>query len=155
MEILIIIIVIVVVSVLSAASKKKPRQDSDEGPTRPTLSDIQRAFMMSSEMDAPQRRKPDTQQSPTRSMAPTVQKAYTPPARPVMSSRLEESVSAFQASSKYANIDLSAFHTDSIDSDEMPKKTVKHQKNALKLFENKNDYVRAVIYSEILTRKSR
>ena len=154
MEIIVIIIIGVVVSLLSAASKKKPRQDTEDAPARPTLSDIQRAFMMSNEMDAP-RRKPETQQSSSPSVASTVQKAYSPPARLDMSSRLDESVSAFQAKNKYANIDLAAFQTNSIESDDQPKKTVRHQKSTLKLFENKSDFVRAVIYSEILTRKAR
>ncbi len=151
MEVIVIIVIAVIVSLLSAASKKKPQQGSEDTPVRPSLSDIQRAFMMSNEMDASQR-------------APETRPVYTvsqPAARPTASEqddaamRMAKSASAFQATNRYANIDLATFHTDSAEISDMPKRTVKHVKNTLKLFEDKSDFVRAVIYSEILTRKSR
>ncbi len=152
MEIIIIIIVVVIISLLSAANKKKPRQDSEDTPARPTLSDIQRAFMMSNEMDQAPRRAPETRQVSSFSQ-PAQQTAA---GQDDVSSRMAKSASAFQASNQYASIDLAKFHTDNTDVvGAAPKKSAMHQKSALKLFENKSDFVRAVIYSEILTRKSR
>lgn len=151
MEGIIIIIVVVIVSLLSAANKKKPRQDSEEAPVRPTLSDIQRAFMMSNEMDQAPQRAPETRQ-----VSPYTQPAQqTAAVQNDISSQMARSASAYQASNRYASIDLTNFHTDSSEVSDAPTKAVSHQKNALKLFENKNDFVRAVIYSEILTRKAR
>ena len=150
MEFIIIIVIVVIVSLLSAASKKKPQQGSEETPTRPSLSDIQRAFMMSNEMDTSQRA-PET-----RPVYPVSQPTFQPAAseQDDVAVRMAKSASAFQAANRYASIDLSTFHTDSAEISDMPKKIVKPAKNSLKLFEDKSDFVRAVIYSEILTRKS-
>lgn len=152
MQIIFVIIIVVIVSLLSAVGKKKPRQNAEDAPVRPTLSDIQRAFMMSNEMDTPQRRATETRQvssfrQPTTQVSAKIDK-------PEMSSRLAETGSAFQVSNKYANIDLAAFHTDNDELSVTPKKVVRQPKSSLKLFEDKSDFVRAVIYSEILTRKA-
>ncbi len=150
MEVIVIIVIVVIVSLLSAASKKKPQQGSEDAPARPSLSDIQRAFMMSNEMGASQRA-PETQ--PVYPVGqPTVQPAASE--QDDVAVRMAKSASAFQAANRYASIDLSTFHTDSAEISDMPKRPVKHTKSSLKLFEDKSDFMRAVIYSEILTRKS-
>lgn len=147
MEILWIIIVIVFISIVSAAGKKKPKQSSEDAPVRPTISDIQRAFMMATDDSAaPQHRAPETQnvmpRTPVKPAAPLRETVSSQP----MQSRVQ---------SRYADIDLSTFHTDNSEIEEKPVRVVKKQKSALRLFEDKNDYVRAVIYSEILARKGR
>ena len=161
MESIVIIIIGIVFALLSALGKKKPNKNAENEPQRPTLSDIQRAFMMSGEVASP-KRAPETQPIPS----------YSPPSaqtpRPAVASRMTESVSAsqaarprmadavsaYQAPSRYANIDLATFQASNDDVSETPKKVVRRQKSSLKLFEDKNDFVRAVIYSEILTRKA-
>ena len=150
MEVIVIIVIGVIVSLLSAASKKKPQKDTENAPPRPSLSDIQRAFMMSNEMGT-------TQRAPeTRPVYPVSQPTVQPSAMVTdnATSQMASPASAFQAKNRYANIDLSTFHTDSAEISDMPKRTVRHAKSSLKLFEDKSDFVRAVIYSEILTRKS-
>lgn len=151
MEVIIIIIIGIVVSLLSAASKKKPRRDAEEAPARPTLSDIQRAFMMSSEMET-QKRAPEIRQ--VYPFNQPVQQTAAAPAQPAVTPQ-PYAASAPQPSNRYANINLATFHTDSGEISDAPKKIVRHQKSSLKLFEDKSDFVRAVIYSEILTRKTR
>jgi hypothetical protein len=153
MEIIIVIIVFVVISLFSAASKKKPNRSSEDEPVRPTLSDIQRAFMMSSDLDAPMRRKPETQES-TPFGDTALQQAYTPPVQTELTSRLDKAVTAFQSSNKYADIDPYTFQADSAEID-APKLKSSRQKSALKLFEDNDEFVRAVIDSEILTRTGR
>ncbi len=152
MEVIIIIIVIVVVSLLSAASKKRPDKNTDGTPARPTLSDIQRAFMMSGEMEAQQRAHEPRPSYPYHQ--PAVQRPAAPPPQTNLAPRMSETALGAKTESRYASIDLATFHTDSADAVEAPKKVVRHQKSTLKLFEDKNDFVRAVIYSEILTRKA-
>lgn len=161
MQIIFVIIIVVIVSLLSALGKKKPNKSTENEPPRPTLSDIQRAFMMSGEMASP-KRAPEAQQIPSYSTPPaqTPRPAATPRvAESVFASqaarpRAADAVSAYQAPSRYANIDLAAFHVTNDDVSAPPKKVVRHQTSSLKLFEDKNDFVRAVIYSEILTRKA-
>lgn len=153
MEFIIGIIVFVLISLLSAAGKKKPQRSSDETYTRPTLSDIQRAFMMSGEMESPSAKAPRPEPAYSQ---PTPPEPATPVYEPDdYSVQTAQPVSASQASNRYAGINLASFHTDSAEDIVAPKKTVNKQKSSLKLFETKNDFVRAVIYSEILTRKAR
>jgi hypothetical protein len=155
MEIIIIIIVVVGI-LLSAATKKKPNQSSEDAPpVRPTLSDIQRAFMMSSDLGAPVRHEPEPQHGSSIFGDTAAHQAYTPPVQPELTSRLDKAVSAFESSNKYADIDPYAYHSDSAEIDDAPIKAVRPHKNVLRLFETKDDFVRAVIYSEILTRKGR
>ena len=157
MEILLIIVVGVIISVISAAGKKKPNRSSDEdAPVRPNMSDIQKAFMMAN--DAPPRRTPQTRQpAATTSMAT----AHTIPEKATerLSARTFETVpvsNADMSRNKYANIDLGSFQAGSIDpGDDLTLEVKKRQHGTLNLFEDKNDLVRAVIYSEILTRKAR
>jgi len=162
MEILLIVVIGIIISLVSAAGKKKPNRSSEDAPVRPTMSDIQKAFMMSSDMDAPPRRKPE----------PAARQAYAAQAssRPVaekqtMPEKATERLSARtfettltsdegQSRNKYANIDLGSFRTGRAD-DDKPLEVKRQQRSVLKLFENEDDFVRAVIYSEILTRKAR
>ena len=155
MEILLIIVVGVIISIVSAAGKKKPNQSSeDAAPVRPTISDIQRAFMMSGEMEAPPRREPAA--AATQTSEPVTAK-QTEIAAERLSARTFETAPASKAGmNKYANIDLGSFHHASADiDDDTPLKIKKKQRGGLNLFEDKDDFVRAVIYSEILTRKAR
>ncbi len=161
MESIVIIIIGIVFALLSALGKKKPNKNTENEPPRPTLSDIQRAFMMSGEMEA-QSRTQETQPIPSYSQpsAQTLRPAAAPRMAESVSAsqaarpRMAEAVSAYQAPSRYANIDLATFHASNDDVSETPKKVVRHQKSSLKLFEDKSDFARAVIYSEILTRKA-
>lgn len=156
MEILLIIVVGVIISIVSAAGKKKPNRSSeDAAPVRPTISDIQRAFMMSGDMEAPPRREPAA--AATQTASEPVAAKQTEIAAERLSARTFETATASKAGmNKYANIDLGSFHAESADiDDDTPLKIKKKQRGGLNLFEDKDDFVRAVIYSEILTRKAR
>jgi hypothetical protein len=164
MEILLIIVIGVIISIVSAAGKKKPNQSSEDVPVRPNMSDIQKAFMMSSDMEAAPRR--ETQNAATQAAA---RKAYTKPAAlnqtipekatERLSARTFETTPAMGtglSQNKYANIDLDSFQAGKADTKtDKPLQVKKQQRSTLSLFEDKDDFVRAVIYSEILTRKAR
>lgn len=162
MEILLIVVVGVIISIISAAGKKKPNRASDDTadtvPVRPTLSDIQKAFMMSGDMEAPPRR--ETAQAARQVTAKPIAPKQPEKATERLSARTFETPPAAKAGmprNKYANIDPGSFHAVSADiNDDTPLKVNNNQKRgALRLFEDKDDFVRAVIYSEILTRKAR
>lgn len=161
MEILLIIVVGVIISIVSAAGKKKPNRASDDtpdtapAPVRPTMSDIQRAFMMSGSMEAPPRR--ETVAAPGQPAARPIAAKQTEIAAERLSARTFDAPTASKVGmNKYANIDLGSFHAVSADiNDDTPLTIKKKQRGALNLFEDKDDFVRAVIYSEILTRKAR
>ncbi len=160
MEILLIIAVIVIISIVSAAGKKKPNQSDEDAPVRTVMSDIQKAFMMSGEMGAPARRETEpaarqTVSKPDTARPMAARQTIPKKATERLSARTFETTLDTQAgSNKYANIDLGSFRTD-IDDNDMPMKVQRQQRGALSLFEDKDDFVRAVIYSEILTRKAR
>ncbi len=163
MEILLIIAVGVIISIISAVGKKKPNRASDDtadaAPVRPTMSDIQRAFMMSGEMEAPPHREPSAAARQTASRPVIAKQTMPEKATERLSARTFETAPASNAGmprNKYTNIDLGSFHAVSTDiNDDTPLKTKKQQRGALSLFDDKDDFVRAVIYSEILTRKAR
>ncbi len=138
MEIAIIIIVVVIL--LSAAGKKKPQKNESGPDDRQPRSDIQRAFMMSAEQPAPQR------------AAKTHAFASRPPRTAQTDTQTGTTADALETN-PYAQIDLKTFHMENGGMPERTVKSAKRQKAALTLFENKNDFVRAVIYSEILTRR--
>lgn len=158
MEIILVIIIGVVISLISAASKKK-NQQSEETPARPTMSDIQRAFMMSSQM-APFGRTPETPPETPYGAAPPAARYRPPETRPVPAQRPAAAPRPGQGgtlmeSNRFADIAPSAFRPDSAESGDAILVRSRRQQSTLKLFEDKNDFVRAVIYSEILTRKAR
>lgn len=160
MEIIFIIIVVVIISLVSAAGKKKASQSStssEDAPVRTAMSDIQKAFMMASNMDTPPRRAPETTVSHTVSSPMTARQSEAMSSRlnvPANESSLTANVVTNQ--NKYANINLVKFRAESADDkDVSPLKAVKRHDGTLRLFEDKSDFVRAVIYSEILPRKAR
>lgn len=56
---------------------------------------------------------------------------------------------------RYANVKISKYYLDEKDDDDLLVVNRRaSQSGGLKLFENQNDFVKAVIYSEVLTRKS-
>jgi len=162
MQILLIIAVVVIISLISAAGKKKPNRSSEDVPDRPTMSDIQKAFMMSNEEDAPPRRKPEpaarqAYTAQTSSRPTSITQTVPEKATERLSARTFETTltsDESQSRNKYANIDLKNFRTGRAD-DDKPLEVKRQQRSVLNLFENEDDFVRAVIYSEILTRKAR
>lgn len=180
MEFGLIFIIIVIIGLVSAASKGKKQQQDNKGqqPARPTMSDIQRAFMMMTGADDDEEQTPPQNQAysrpytpapPAPSAAPAREegmsdygtmrsgsmsaasvegRAYMPSAP--MISRLEdayepEETEPIEMEGSVYGEDLSL-----IDSLEQT-----HTKSALKLFESQSDYAKAVIYSEILSRRQR
>ena len=111
--------------------------------------------MMSGEMEAPPRREPAAAATQTASEPVTAKQTEIAAER--LSTHTFETAPASKAGmNKYANIDLGSFHALSADiNDDTPLKIKKKPRGGLNLFEDKDDFVRAVIYSEILTRKAR
>ena len=157
MEIILFVVIGVIISIVSAAGKKKQNPSSEEAPVRPTMSDIQKAFMLFGETETQPQREP--KQVERQAAARSVAAKQTEKAAERLSARTFETTPAYHSAApqnKYANINLERFHSGEADiSNDMPLKAVKKQRSALGLFEDKNDFVRAVIYSEILTRKAR
>jgi hypothetical protein len=164
MEFALIIIVVVIVSIISAATKKKPKSsEGQDAPPKPTLSDIQRAFMMAA--DTPERRPqrapvqavppprptaaPLDEKPASVSVAPAIAESYTGPGeesgvRPIAA----ESVSPF------AGIQLGAYFMDEVEPVKPARKSPEPRAVHLALFENQQDIVKAFVYAEILPRRS-
>ncbi len=144
MQILFIIIVVVIVSIVSAVSKKKPNRSSEEEPPRPTMSDIQKAFMLANDFDVRQRNAEQAAQRFEESIS----------AESKYPQGTETSYSSDPVSSPYADVTISQYHMDEPQHSVDDKPLVSSQTGgSLKLFEEKDAFVRAVIYSEILTRR--
>lgn len=189
----ILVIVFVVVGIISSAaqsSKKKQQQQSGAQPPRPTMSDIQRAFMMMTGLEEEKEQQPQKQPQRVQSYAPP------PPSPGAYSSAPLEGSSDFGAArsgsldytplSRSGSLDYTplsreggsgvyTFASESVTEAEQTVTELKesegavygadlsasdgrakhHKAPALKLFEHQGDYVRAVIYSEILSRRQR
>lgn len=170
MEFALLIIVGVIVAVISAAAKKKPSSSGEQGQTpRPVMSDIQRAFMMAAGLqdDAPS-------PPPVRPVAPPMQ-YYAPPAEQAMPyaasaapvvaepyTRLTDNMDArsmaVESVNPFTGIQVSAYFMDD-EADALPQTSLARQQQlqssaGMRLFEDQNDLVKAVIYSEILPRRS-
>lgn len=207
----VLIIIFVVIGLFSAAAQgKKKKQDRGEGQPapRPTMSDIQRAFMMMSGIDEEKE-----QQAPTR--APSYPRpAPSPFSQPSAPLTFDEGASSYGAArsgslsnsgsrsldytplTRSGSLDYTpltrsgslnytplsregdsggyTFASESITETaetvtELQESLgevygadlsegdgqVHHKAHSLRLFQNQGDYVRAVIYSEILSRKAR
>ncbi len=183
MEFILIIIVVIVISVISASVKKKPQssQKPDDEPPRPTMSDIQRAFMMATgAFEEDEDTAPPPAARPV--SAPADDTMRTMQSRE-LGSRLDEGLSAegrldegppqvyddnalfmpraassSAAASPFANVRIGTYFMDeestetSVEKASLPQQT---QTPRLTLFENQSDVVKALIYSEILPRRRR
>ncbi len=179
MEFVLIIIVVVIVSVISAAMKKKPKSSGEQdAPVRPTMTDIQRAFMMAAGM-------PDEEQNPPpRPAAPYGQQPgqYAPSAPPVqpyavpyiqaqsvnaapmadlysgLSDDLGDKPMASRLSNPFAGTQIDSYFMDEEDRDQIPQAVSVSQQTpagaGISLFEDQRDIVKALIYTEILPRRS-
>ena len=186
MEFILIIIVVIVIFVISASVKKKPQssQKPDE-PPRPTMSDIQRAFMMASnafedtadEQPYAARPAPEATDAPTtqgqalggrydegRSLEGRYDETHA------LEGRYDEGYSLDSRSmpvlghmlsntpSAFADVNIGTYFMDE-ENAEASEKTAAAQRLTqamrLTLFDNQRDVVKAVIYSEILPRRGR
>jgi hypothetical protein len=176
MEFILIIIVVIVIFVISASVKKKPQssQKPDE-PPRPTMSDIQRAFMMASgsfeetadEQPSATRSTPEPADAPTtqgqalggrydegHSLEGRYDEGYSLEGRsmPVLGHMLSNAPSAF------ADVSIGTYFMDEENTEASEKTAAARRRTQavrLTLFDNQRDVVKAVIYSEILPRKGR
>jgi hypothetical protein len=176
MEFVLIIIVAVIVSVISAAAKKKPRSSEQQDvPPKPTMSDIQRAFMMAA--DTPERRPqppsapPPSQAAPYPSPYPPYTPAYGPaddrPAAASVAPAVAESYMepgeesgikpmAAESVSPFAGVQLGAYFMDEVEPVKpAPKSPAPQAAARLSLFGDQQDIVKAFIYAEILPRRER
>ena len=188
MEFILIIIAVVIVSVISAALKKKPRStgDQQDAPARPTMTDIQRAFMMAAGLPENEQDQPNQPPSvPYVRPAPGSYTPYTPhpspyapPVAPYTQSEssqytappMTESYSGLSKDSElksrsvesahpYAGAQVSSYFMDEADAEQLSPAMPAHQQARadapqIALFEDRRDIIKAVIYSEILSRKS-
>ena len=181
MEFVLLIIVGVIVAIISAATKKKPQSSGEQGaPPRPTMSDIQRAFMMAAGLQDDEQNPP-----PVRPTAP-----YTPPAAPYTQptapyapyEQTTEPTAAYAAPSvaesysgladdagvrpmaaesvnPYTGVQVSSYFMDEEDKDQMPQVSPAHRQQTgasagIPLFKDQRDIVKAFIYAEILPRRN-
>ena len=181
--ILIIIAIVVISSILSATKKKPARKDEGEQPVRPTMSDIQKAFMMMGDPEHSQQHTPPKRNDGLPGREGIFRENL--PRREGVYNRLEEHElegtlgregtgslegtagregmpgveGAFAASTvsappnKYANVRIDKYFADE-EEDSTPSVRRIEGIPALRLFENQSDFAKAVIYSEILTRKT-
>lgn len=178
MEFILIIIIAVIVSVVSAAMKKKPKSSGeDDAPVRSTMSDIQRAFRMATDAfdenpDAPQPyNTPPAPKPVTPSVVPSVTRAAptvaptvapaVPSVAPTTPTISETYAGYFSPTAANELNPFSDMHAGAYFMEEEKKEELllaassRKRANAprLKLFADKSEFVKAVIYSEILPRK--
>ena len=191
MEFVLIIIVVVIVSVISAAMKKKPQSSGEQNaPPRPTMTDIQRAFMMAAgipdeEQNQPPVRAPYGQQPgpyapPYQPPAAPYAQTASPYAAPVAPYAQTEAVAyaepyasesykdatnaagtrpaAYGSVNPFSEVQIGSYFMD--DADDNPRleaAPVRRQigtDTGIPLFEDQRDIVKALIYAEILPRRS-
>ncbi len=176
MEIILFAIVGIIVAVISAATKKKPKkQDGEqqaEQPVRPHISDIQRALMFIDEFDkgvpsAPSQQTQEPQPAQGASSwarSPRVEEMTSMEGQstwngvqhrePPVRKRPAAAKPVGAVLGKYAGVQL-----DRMDDAEQDDKKIglvhlgAAQKGSLELGFSKNELVRAIVYSEILSKK--
>jgi hypothetical protein len=174
--IILLIIVGTIVSIIASALKKKPKSsEGQNAPPRPTMTDIQRAFMMAAGM-------PENEQDQPPPATPYSRPASAPYAPPVAPfdppvapyAQVESTYSApavaqtpaelsartaTQLDNPYTSVQLSSYFMEEDDDVPAPRvSSVSRQtgENApqIALFEDQRDIVKALIYAEILPRRS-
>jgi hypothetical protein len=171
MEFVLIIIVVVIVSIISAATKKKPKSSGEsDAPVRPTMSDIQRAFMMAA--NAPDERPQQIQPQAIPQGQPMVV-SYASPGQPYerpaavsvvpavaesyagISDQNAVKPMALESVSPFAGVQLGPYFMDEAEPEKSTpaQKTPTPQAAHLALFENQQDIVKAFVYAEILPRR--
>jgi hypothetical protein len=163
MEFVLIIIVAVIVSVISAATKKKPKSSGEpDAPPRPTMTDIQRAFMMAANTlekqpqqppappDSPAAYAPPDNRPAAVSVAPAVAESYAG-----LGEESGVKPMAAPSVSPFAGIQLGAYFMDEEAPAKPAPKSPVPQAAQLALFEDQQDIVKAFVYAEILPRRGR
>lgn len=175
MEFVLIIIVVVIVSVISAALKKKPKSSGEQEapPARPTMTDIQRAFMMAAGMPENEQNRP-----PVRTPAPyspSASGSYVPPvshyeptvaptefipyaAQPYSGTSENTVVRPMEPVNPYANAQIRSYFMDEDEKEPLAQAASVREQNSMgtgiPLFEDQRDIVKALIYAEILPRRN-
>ena len=175
-----VLIIIVVVIVISAALKKKPKPSGEQdAPVRPTMTDIQRAFMMAAGMPDDEQNLPPRPDAPYGQQPGQYAPSYAPPVQPYaapyvqaesvntapmadlysgLSDDLGDKPMASRLSNPFAGTQIDSYFMDEEDRDQIPQAvSVSQQAPAgagISLFEDQRDIVKALIYTEILPRRS-
>ncbi len=177
MEFVLIVIIVVIVSVISAAVKKKPQSSGNaDAPVRPTMTDIQRAFMMAADEQPDAAPRPAQQAPPAAPYAPSQpypsavpyaqrqpSAAFAAPSVAASYAGLTDSAAvrpmAAESVSPYAGVQVSTYFMDDENQPQPGPKPIHprsktHAAAHIPLFEDQQDVVKAIIYAEILPRRS-
>lgn len=165
-NIFLIIVLIVVISLISsAARKKKPAKKDEESAPARMPSDIQKAFMLMDDRRRPSAARPVYGSAPQNPASPdgALQSKATERLRSEgLKARTAEaytgsmgviSQEGIQAPVMASGMENTAVYTPQKANIPVPVPVNPMQPNRIKLFENQHELVKAVIYSEILTRK--